>query len=149
MISDAPSISDTVEEFLLQSVKYIDGSKPFIWAGSKENLERLIRPIFSNPTNDGEGANTTWCEDPHHNMFSMKCDGLTFKFYVSTGTVSIQGREEKDAKAKLHRIMTIAQQNRRDNNNNINDAIYVDDCEISDAAKLVTCNVLGNTEFTK
>ena len=105
-----PSASCTSEEklhYYLRFLKFHDGIKPkFTWLCTKENLSKFIYMVFAESASketesDDSAVESEWCEDAHHNMHSLRAFGLSFKLYSTTKTLSIQGKDELNAKEKL------------------------------------------------
>lgn len=89
----------------LQKCPKMDFGQSFTWLKSKEDLSKFILMVFSDSTIECDGSGVVWLEDLHHNMFSFRVFHFSFKFYVSTNTLSIQGSQELSAKEELFSLV--------------------------------------------
>ena len=119
------SVDENLSSYV-KNFRYFDGLKPkFTWMGCKEELGKFIYLVFGKSSN-ADIPNIDWSEDLAHNMVYFKAFDLTFKLYLTTKTLCIQGRDESKAKQKLFNLIKFSESHSFDNSGEV---VVADDVE--------------------
>ena len=106
---------------------YDNGLNRLKWTGTEENLRGFVEEFVKDIKGWSSGK---WEEDRSHNMLTYKVSSIVFKWYNSTKTVLIQGKDHLELKNKLLSFAEVSQTTSSNQQAQVDESIT--DCTISD-----------------
>ena len=92
-----------VDQFLNYNYK----DKKLVWNGSVNDLETFLKNKLSSATEDGNNSTINRINYSTNTKYTIfKSGHVTVKFYPTTGTLQIQGKQGSDLKSKLLDILS-------------------------------------------
>ena len=92
---------DTKHDFV-----YNEGLNRLKWTGTEEDLRDFMREFVEGIE---EWCDGNWEEDRSHNMLSYKASRIVLKWYSSTKSALVQGKDHFELRTKLLKLTEVSQ----------------------------------------